>query len=191
METVISNEDRIAIAEVDYIIHHMNEKYINKIPQNILDYITILKKRNIDIYVDPKIPLMNQGLKEFTLYFIMILNLKYWCDDERRKEILTMMENNQKKFDERVSNFFEQAETIQGDGDKVHDLSKPKKVVIANNSSQVNLEDNKNKEDANKYENLESSYNIEDNTAIITSKKSSENFLTRIINKIKAIIIRK
>ena len=61
---IIPNEDRIAIAEVDYIIHHMNEFYLNKIPQKVRDYITIVKKRNIDIYVDTKVPLEKQGFKE-------------------------------------------------------------------------------------------------------------------------------
>ena len=67
MENIISNDDRVAIAEVDYIIHHMNEKYINKIPQKILDYITILKKRNVEIYVDPKHPLENRGLRALSM----------------------------------------------------------------------------------------------------------------------------
>ena len=98
LETVISNDDRIAIAEVDYIIHHMNERYLSRIPQNVQDYITILKKRNLNIYVDPHQPLERQGLKEFTLYFLMILNLKYWCDDARRRDILLMLENNQKNM---------------------------------------------------------------------------------------------
>ena len=77
MDISITNDDRIAIAEVDYIIHHMNERYLNKIPQKVRDCITILKKKNIEIYVDPKRPLENQGLKEFTLHFLMVLNLKY------------------------------------------------------------------------------------------------------------------
>ena len=92
---IIPEEDRIAMAEVDYIIHHMNEMYLNKVPQKVRDYITILKKRNINIYVDPHVPLEQQGLKEFTMYFLMILNLKYWCNDQRRKDILAIMEKNQ------------------------------------------------------------------------------------------------
>ncbi len=175
MENIISNDDRVAIAEVDYIIHHMNEKYINKIPQKILDYITILKKRNVEIYVDPKLPLENQGLKEFTLYFLMILNLRYWCNDERRKEILAMMENNQKEIDDRVNSIFEQANSISGDSDSIlnssEELSKPKDIVFANKENEI-LEE------------------VSEGTDIV-SKKTTENFLIRIINKIKSIFLRK
>lgn len=128
---VIPTEDRIAVAEVDYIIHNMNEMYLNKIPQKVRDYITILKKRNIEIYVDPHIPLENQGLKEFTLYFLMILNLKYWCNDERRKDILARMEGNQREYDEKVKNIFEQAEKLKtaAQVEISRDTNKPKEVV--------------------------------------------------------------
>ena len=175
MENINSKDDRVAIAEVDYIIHHMNEKYINKIPQKILDYITILKKRNVEIYVDPKLPLENQGLKEFTLYFLMILNLRYWCNDERRKEILAMMENNQKEIDDRVNSIFEQANSMSGDSDSIlnssEELSKPKEIVFANKENEI-LEE------------------VSEGTDIV-SKKTTENFLIRIINKIKSIFLRK
>ena len=133
----ISLDDRIAIAEVDYIIHHMNEIYLNKIPQKVRDYITILKKRNIEIYVDPKIPLEKQGLKEFTLYFLMILNLKYWCNDQRKNDILAIMEENQKKYDEKiksVNDIFDQAEKIHttAETEEEVNINKPREVVVVN-----------------------------------------------------------
>lgn len=161
METVISNNDRIAIAEVDYIIHHMNEKYLNMIPQKILDYITILKKKNIEISIDPQVPLENQGLKEFTLYFLMVLNLKYWCDDERRREILARMEFNQKQIDEKIINIFDQAESIRGD-ERTSNTSAtgvPREIITANGPV------------------------AEQENAIAQMPK--ENFFVRFINKIK------
>ena len=139
METVITNDDRIAMAEVDYVLHHMNERYLNKIPQNVRDFIDVLKKSNRQIYVDPKVPLEKQNLKEFTLYFLMILNLKYWCNDERRKEILLMLERNQKKFDDKINNIFEQADSIQGDvgvnTENNREYNKPKQVIITGSTN--------------------------------------------------------
>ncbi len=174
MVATIPNEDRIAIAEVDYIIHHMNERYLNKIPQKILDYIAILKKRNIEIYVDPKLPLENQGLQEFTLHFLMVLNLKYWCNEERRQEILMLLENNQNDFNEKVNNIFEQAETMQGDTSlnksSSEDLSKPKEIIKTN--VVVNNEE--------KNENVE-----------IISKSKEKGFFGKLVDKIKSIFIKK
>ena len=133
MESIITNDDRTAMAEVDYIIHHMNERYLNKIPQNVQDFIAILKKKNMKIYVDPHQPLEKQGLKEFTLYFLMILNLKYWCDDARRKDILLMLENNQKKYDDKVNNIFDNAESLKGEDSgesSGRPLNRPRRVIV-------------------------------------------------------------
>ena len=177
---IIPNEDRIAIAEVDYIIHHMNEFYLNKIPQKIRDYITIVKKKNIEIYVDPKIPLEKQGLKEYTLYLLMILNLKYWCNDERRRDILAMMENNQRKYDEKINNIFEQANsltTASEENVESTDTNKPKQVITVNNNSETKEEENK-LDDAQ-----EGKQDETDEKAI--AEKPKENFFTKFLNKVK------
>lgn len=186
MDTVISNEDRIAIAEVDYIIHHMNERYLAMIPQKVRDYITILKKRNIKIYVDPHQPLENQGLKEFTLYFLMILNLKYWCDDARRKDILLMLENNQKRYEEKINNIFENAESIQGENKEINNrpLNQPRQIIVAENSKEENNNDNVQENNGNILKELEKETN-----EIV--KINNENIIVKLINKIKSFFVKK
>ena len=177
---IIPNEDRIAIAEVDYIIHHMNEFYLNKIPQKVRDYITIVKKKNIEIYVDPRIPLEKQGLKEYTLYLLMILNLKYWCNDERRRDILAMMENNQRKYDEKINNIFEQANSLTTASEENVEstaTNKPKQVITVNNNSETKEEENK-LDDAQEVKQDET-----DEKAI--AEKPKENFFTKFLNKVK------
>ena len=188
METVISNDDRIAIAEVDYIIHHMNERYLKMIPQKVQDYITILKKRNIKIYVDPHKPLEKQGLKEFTLYFLMILNLKYWCDDSRRKEIILMMENNQKIYDEKINNFFDNAESIQSSDNSSRELNKPRQIIVTGSPTFYNEK----KVSDNSDENLETNTNEFDNMKkeAIANLKGT-NLLSKLINKIKNFFVKK
>ena len=179
---IIPNEDRIAIAEVDYIIHHMNEFYLNKIPQKIRDYITIVKKKNIEIYVDPKIPLEKQGLKEYTLYLLMILNLKYWCNDERRRDILAMMENNQRKYDEKINNIFEQANSLTTASEENVEstaTNKPKQVITVNNNSETKEEENK-LDDAQ-----EGKQDETDEKAI--AEKPKENFFTTFLNIVKLL----
>lgn len=203
METVISNDDRIAIAEVDYIIHHMNERYLNKIPQKVRDYITILKKRNMKIYVDPRLPLESQGLKEFTLYFLMILNLKYWCDDARRKEILLMLENNQRKYEDKVNNIFDNANSIEGDSEQTSEarqLNRPRQIIVTgsptfpsqeNNTetmetppSETNQEENKVTEKTNALDEL-----AKETDAI--TKVETESFFSKLIHKLKSFFVRK
>lgn len=176
---IIPNEDRVAIAEVDYIIHHMNEFYLNKIPQKVRDYITIVKKKNIDIYVNPKIPLEKQGLKEYTLYLLMILNLKYWCNDDRRRDILAMLENNQRKYEEKINNIFEQADsltTVSEENVESTVTNRPKQVITVNNNIETNEE--KKLDDAQ-----EKNQDIIEENAI--AEKPKESFFIRFINKVK------
>ena len=190
MDVVITNDDRIAIAEVDYIIHHMNEKYLNRIPQKVRDCITILKKKNLDIYVDPHKPLDKQGLKEFTLHFLMILNLKYWCNDERRKDILSMMENNQRKFEDKVNNIFGKADSMQSVTGSEVVASKPRQITTVgtdtsadgNNASDMKASNEivKQEEHSNAIDDLK---NVEQ--SIIATE--NENIFIKILNKIKEL----
>lgn len=190
METTITNDDRIAMAEVDYVIRHMNERYFNKIPQNVKDFITVMKKSNKQIYVDPKIPLEKQGLKEFTLYFLMILNLKYWCDDARRKDILLMLEENQKKYDNRINNIFDQAETMQGDSN-INASTKPKQVVVTGKPKEaVTISNNVETAEENQLK-VNALDDLKAETTAAMLDVPSENIFKRFINKIKNIFNRK
>ena len=195
METVISNDDRIAMAEVDYIIHHMNERYLNKIPQKLRDYITILKKRNVKIYVNPSIPLEKQGLKEFTLYFLIILNLKYWCDDSRRKDILLMLDNNQKKYEAKINNIFENAQSIEGDSQESRPLNRPRQIIVTGTTtfSEQEISNQKNVTEEVKNEKQMKTDALSDlaKQANAITKKENEGFFAKFINKVKSFFIRK
>ena len=195
METVISNDDRIAMAEVDYIIHHMNERYLNKIPQKLRDYITILNKRNVKIYVNPSIPLEKQGLKEFTLYFLIILNLKYWCDDSRRKDILLMLENNQKKYEAKINNIFENAQSIEGDSQESRPLNRPRQIIVTGTTtfSEQEISNQKNVTEEVKNEKQMKTDALSDlaKQANAITKKENEGFFAKFINKVKSFFIRK
>lgn len=103
MSVVITRDDIIAYAEVDYIIHHMNEKYVNRVPEKLLKFFATIKDPEHEIYVDPHVPLQNQNLKKYTLELLALLHLKYWCEDEeRRKELYNKMIENQQKLDDQM-----------------------------------------------------------------------------------------
>ena len=86
MGVIITREDIIAYAEVDYIINHMNEKYSEMVPASIRNFFATIKEPGYDVFVDPRKPLANQGLRQYTLEIIALLHLKYWCQDEERKK---------------------------------------------------------------------------------------------------------
>lgn len=150
MSVVITRDDIIAYAEVDYIIHHMNEKYVEKVPTKLLQFFATIKDPEHEIYVDPHVPLQNQNLKKYTLELLALLHLKYWCEDEvRRKELYEKMVANQQKLDEQmrekynIDNMFElnSAQVVNSEKDLEEDYSKPKNITtygqVADNNPDV------------------------------------------------------
>lgn len=138
MSVVITLEDIQAYAEVDYIIHHMNQRYIDKVPSKMIEFFESYKDPNHEIHINPYVPLQNQGLKRYTLEIIALLHLKYWCEDEKRKqELYNIMLSNQHKLEEQmrekysVEKLFDNASatvvTTEEDLEK-QDFSKPRAV---------------------------------------------------------------
>lgn len=138
MSVVITLEDIQAYAEVDYIIHHMNQRYIDKVPPKMIEFFDSYKDPNHEININPYVPLQNQGLKRYTLEIIALLHLKYWCEDEKRKqELYNIMLSNQHKLEEQmkekysVEKLFDNASAtvVTGEGDlEKEDFSKPRAV---------------------------------------------------------------
>lgn len=103
MSVVITIDDIRAYAEVDYIINHMNQKYIDKVPKRMKDFFSSLKDPNHVVKINPYVPLQNQGLQRYTLEIIALLHLKYWCEDEERKqELYDIMLKNQRRLEEQM-----------------------------------------------------------------------------------------
>ena len=104
MSVVITIDDIRAYAEVDYIINHMNQKYIDKVPQRMKEFFSSLKDPNYVVKINPYVPLQNQGLQRYTLEIIALLHLKYWCEDEERKqELYDIMLKNQRRLEEQMN----------------------------------------------------------------------------------------
>lgn len=103
MSVVITLDDIRAYAEVDYIINHMNEKYIKKVPEKMKKFFYEYKDPTYDVKINPYVPLQNQGLKKYTLEIIALLHLRYWCEDEKRKqELYDIMIRNQEKLEQQI-----------------------------------------------------------------------------------------
>ena len=103
MGVVITRDDIRAYAEVNYIINHMNEKYREKVPEKLKTYFNEYKDPTMEININPYVPLQNQGLQRYTLEIIALLHLKYWCENEERKqELYDIMLRNQEKLEEQM-----------------------------------------------------------------------------------------
>lgn len=183
MGVIITREDIMAYAEVDYIIHHMNERYLEMLPPKIVTFFEKMKDPEYEVYVDPRKPLQNQNLKKYTLEIIALLHLKYWCEDEERKqELYNRMETNQVKFEEKLRERFN-ADNIFDDTEEVEtkeDLSKPKKIQVIENTA---------KEAENEEKEIDNELEEQNSNEIVT--KEDVNIFKKIMIKIKGIFAKK
>lgn len=109
-----------AYAEVDEILSFMEDVYIDKIPKKLRE---LFKNERLEDYkpnIDPKIPLDEQKLQKKTFSILAMLNLNYWCEDEKEKQDLIAIyaENDRKKEEElrkkyNPDNLFKKKETEQ------------------------------------------------------------------------------
>ena len=135
MSTIITIEDIHSYTEVNYIINHMNERYIEMIPKKLRDFFANLSDPNYEININPHIPLESQGLKRYTLEIIAIMHLKYWCtNEERKQELYNIMLKNEKenlaksfKYRDNIESLFNSIDDIDSEEEEV-DYSKPKKI---------------------------------------------------------------
>ena len=216
MSIVITREDIMAYAEVDYIIHHMNEKYISKVPEKLLNFFSVIKDPEYVVHVDPRVPLQNQNLKKYTLELLALIHLKYWCEDEdRRKMLYERMMENQRKLDVQmrekynIDNMFDMTSTansntedfnehksvVSADENDFTDYSKPKDV-IKTNVVENNIENYEGETQEIKEENKLKNY-FEEGAKELNQLEEQEKsilqrtgFLMKIINKIKSIFVK-
>ena len=87
-----------AYAEVDEILSFMEDVYIDKIPKKLRE---LFKNERLEDYkpnINPKIPLDEQKLQKKTFSILAMLNLNYWCEDEKEKQDLIEKYNPDKLF---------------------------------------------------------------------------------------------
>ena len=78
----------LAYAEVLAVLAHMESKYVDQIPKNLIEMFERNKDKNYNPVIDPYTPLSEQNLFRETLALLASLNLDYWCKDEEHKKEL-------------------------------------------------------------------------------------------------------
>lgn len=99
----VSINTRQAYSEVDEFLGLISNENRNKIPQKLREFFKEEKDSNYVKGINPKVSIKNQELKEETLGIIALLNLQYWCQDEKEKQRLKeVYEKNEKEYQEQL-----------------------------------------------------------------------------------------
>lgn len=84
----VSMNTRQAYSEIDEFLSLLTKEQINKIPLKLRDFFKEEKDKEYKKQIYSEIPIKDQNLKRETLAIIAMLNLQYWCEDEKEKERL-------------------------------------------------------------------------------------------------------
>lgn len=95
----VSIKTRQAYSEIDEFLELLSEEQRNEIPKKLRDFFKKEKHTEYVKNIDKDIPIKDQNLKEETLAIIALLNLQYWCKDEKEKKRLkSVYAQNEKKY---------------------------------------------------------------------------------------------
>lgn len=103
MVPVTSVQRMEAYVEVIEILKYMDEQYVRKIPEQLINFFRKHCSSEYQFSLDETRPLEEQNLKSKTLDILAMLNVNYWCESEEHKqELLKQYEENQKRRDEQI-----------------------------------------------------------------------------------------
>ena len=116
----MENELLKSYAEVDEILANMESIYVEKIPKMIRELFSNNRLEGYNPNINPKIHLDEQNLQKKTYSILAMLNLNYWCEDEKEKQKLIAIyrENDRKREQElkekyNIDNLFKNSTTIK------------------------------------------------------------------------------
>ena len=92
-----------AYVEVLGILDLLDEEQKNRIPKKLKEFFENNKNQDYQVNIDSNIPLEEQNLLQETVDILAMLKLNYWCTNEKEKEgLLNLLNENEKKYQEEL-----------------------------------------------------------------------------------------
>lgn len=96
-------DNKEAYVEVLEILKHMDKKYVDKIPAELIDFFNKNASKEYEFSLDKTIPFEEQVLKDDTINILAMINYNYWCEDEEHKKyLLNKYNENELKYQEEL-----------------------------------------------------------------------------------------
>ena len=91
-------------AEVLSVLLALGDKYINKLPSTVMQYLIQNSDKNLMPRIDANKRIEEQNISKDARAFLTMLKLKYWCKSEEEKnELLNLLDMNEKKQQEEMN----------------------------------------------------------------------------------------
>ncbi len=88
------------LVEVEYILKKLDNEYINKIPQEIWNYIEENKDKEYVFKYDESKTLVEQNLSIDTIAILTYINMEYLLDEQQKKEMQEILKNDERIAEE-------------------------------------------------------------------------------------------
>ena len=110
----MSNNIEKSYTELHKILQLLGDKYIKKIPTEIMELIENNKDDNYEVNINPNIALEEQNLLPDTINFLAMLKLDYWCENEKEKnELLSILRRNEDDYQKELKQKYDYDELFK------------------------------------------------------------------------------
>jgi len=134
MKVELTKERREAYVEVLAVLDNMELKYVEMIPEELLTFFKANKSEEYKFELIPGLQLKEQQLMNKTLTILAMLNLYYWCTDDKHKQemVKKFIEAEQQEEDLKVAFIPENIFNNQKDETKV--VTNASELVVCKSS---------------------------------------------------------
>lgn len=96
---MVTKEFAEASAELNKILEHLPNEYIEKIPTKLIEFFQKVESKEYNTNIDPYKQLSEQKLLPKTKTLLSMLYRNYWCNEEERKELDSILAENDRKYE--------------------------------------------------------------------------------------------
>lgn len=130
MAVTIKPEQAFAYAEILEILDYMEEEYVNKIPQKLINVIKENASNTYERHLDANVPLEEQEISEKTTAILAMLMLNYWCESpEQKQELTDMFNENERKYQEELQRKYDPNNIFNNNPKPVEELKATEEPV--------------------------------------------------------------
>lgn len=87
-----------AYTEVNCLLNHMPQSYINKLPKKLIELIKKQSQEQYNIDIDTNKSLLEQNFSNKTKDLIAVIKYNYWSTDEEKQKLENTFYENEKMY---------------------------------------------------------------------------------------------
>lgn len=87
-----------AYTEVNCLLDHMPQAYIDKLPQKLIKLIKEQSQEQYNINIDTNKSLLEQNFSKKTKDLIAVIKYNYWSTDEEKQQLENIFSENENKY---------------------------------------------------------------------------------------------